>query len=145
MNALSVIGAVWALPCSLVGWAIAAALGARVHHRLGTTFVFVPPAGSWLDRQMHSGDWAGFSAGDVIVVRLDQLGYPEILDHELRHTAQVHVLGLLVIPAWILGLAVSFVIAFWHHLYWNHPFELDARRDAERAAAARREASRSQP
>jgi hypothetical protein len=126
---LSYLGALWASPLTVVGALVVLVTWSRAVDRVGPTVVFSPRPGSWFDRFMERGRWAGYCIGDVVVLRSPWVTHAQVRAHEFRHVSQCHVFGPLTIPVWIVGVVVS-ACREWRAIYLSHPFERDARRAA---------------
>lgn len=126
---LRYLGAVWSSPLTLIGALVALVTWSRPVDRVGPTVIFSPRPGSWFDRWMEEGHWAGFCIADVVILRGPWTTHAQVRAHELRHVDQCHVFGVLTIPVWLVGVVVS-AVREWRAIYLSHPFERDARRAA---------------
>lgn len=126
MIIFSILGAIWAAPLTLVGVLVALVTWSRPVDRVGTTVICSPKPGSWFDRWMSDGKWAGFCMADVVIIRSPWVTHAQVRAHELRHTLQCHAFGVFTIPIWIVGVVVS-ACREWRAIYKSHPFERDAR------------------
>jgi len=134
---LSLLGALWALPITLIGWLVALVTWSKPIERVEVTAVLFR-TGPWLSRLM--GDtWAGFCVGDAVFLAPKWVSHSGVRAHELRHKDQVHVFG----PTMPLFYAVGWLVSayrwertrvgplWWEGFYRLNPFEVDARKAAE--------------
>lgn len=124
----------WALPCTLVGLAAAAAMlllsAARLRVVRGVLEVSGPAAGR-----------RGFAFAQRLPMEAITLGHVVIActpramarwrDHERAHVRQCERWGVAFFPAYLLA-------GLWQRLrgrnaYWDNPFEVQARHEAEQA------------
>lgn len=119
---IRLLGEAWALPWSIVGWALALVTGCDLVREGGHRFWIAPPGSRlWRWWTQRSG-FAAVTIGTVTICAV----WPAqaLLEHEARHQQQARVLGPLYVPAYLVGCIVGALRGDW---YDKNPMEEDAR------------------
>lgn len=131
-----ILGGAWLAPISLLGVIVALLCGARGEVSRGAWFVH---ARGFVDTIMARLDIAGFTWGQVVILREAYFYSPTIREHELRHVLQGLFCGVLfpvvytLVGVWAMvsepfrgaNTWRDFSFSAW---YWYNAFEVDARR-----------------
>lgn len=127
-RALWILGYFWALPTTLLGFALALLL-------LGWPFmleggaVWIRPAGPWSPLAWWWARHFGtLTLGGCVITGGGTID-DRLVRHELRHFAQARVLGPLFVPVYLLCSLWALVTT--GDGYWGNALEVDARRYSE--------------
>lgn len=133
----------WAFPITLLTSIFALAMWAagqfRPVRRTGLVFEWVI-VGQSRTYELLKNRWGAWSGCGNVVYLPEGLGYKALRVHELRHTFQMYVLGVLMPILYVIFLVViwfvlhpritKFFTERKFHAYLDNPFERDARRAA---------------
>lgn len=113
---MRLLGDIWALPWSLLGWALALCTGCE--RREGYWRATSRPWRWWRAR------WGmgAITIGTVIICAVEPS--EALLNHEARHQKQARILGPFYVPAYFLGCIIGALRGDW---YVKNPMEEDAR------------------
>lgn len=113
---VKLLGDIWALPWSLLGWALALCTGCERREGYWR-------ATSRLWRWWHARWGMGaITIGTVVICAVEPS--EELLGHEARHQRQARILGPFYVPAYFLGCIIGALRGDW---YMKNPMEEDAR------------------
>lgn len=134
---LHLLGFFWCLPVTLIGLVLMGI--ADLMGEVGITYfrddfqiVWDLKNDGWVCRKVFLGrGWGGFSFGaNVIVVDSDSQRWQRTVRHEAQHGYQQYALGILYLPVYFLIGIFMWVFCRELHSYYDHPFEVSARKAA---------------
>ena len=134
---IGILGLLWSAPYTIPTFLITLILVAlgQLEYRAMTDYlmtVWGPKEGSWMARHFQRGRWRGFGFGGSVFTTLhpDHPRWGEIIAHEETHSFQQYVLGPLFWIAYVLIQGFIWIFMRNKHSYYDHPFEIQARRRA---------------